>query len=62
MLAPQCGPDAVSRHAIGLVIATGLTIGALISLYVVPVTYSYIAVDKRAAQPLSDVALQGGAA
>ncbi|AMN46363.1 acriflavine resistance protein B [Steroidobacter denitrificans] len=42
------GPGAVSRYAIGLVIATGLTIGALISLYVVPVIYSYIAVDKRA--------------
>lgn len=41
------GPGAVSRSAIGLVIAGGLSIGALISLYVVPVIYSYIGVDRR---------------
>ncbi len=40
------GPGAVSRFAIGLVIAAGLTVGALISLYVVPVNYSYIAKSK----------------
>jgi len=40
------GPGAVSRFAIGLVIAAGLTVGALISLYVVPVIYSYIAKSK----------------
>jgi len=60
------GPGAVSRHAIGLVIATGLTIGALISLYVVPVVYSYIAVDKReqrrAVQQRDAVLEAGGAA
>ncbi len=37
------GPGAVSRFAIGLVIATGLVIGALISLYVVPVVYTFLA-------------------
>ncbi len=41
------GPGAVGRFAIGLVIAGGLAIGALISLYVVPVVYTYIAADKR---------------
>jgi multidrug efflux pump len=40
------GPGAVSRFQMGLVIATGLGIGALFSLYVVPVVYSYIAVIK----------------
>ena len=40
------GPGAVSRFGMGLVIATGLTIGALISLYVVPVIYTYVATVK----------------
>ena len=41
------GPGAVSRFDIGLVIAAGLTIGSLFSLYVVPVFYSYIAEVKE---------------
>lgn len=56
------GPGAVSRFAIGLVIAGGLSIGALISLYVVPVIYSYIGVDKRAKNPGNEAqraAIQG---
>ncbi len=40
------GPGAESRFDMGLVIATGLTIGALISLYVVPVIYTYVATTK----------------
>jgi multidrug efflux pump len=45
------GPGAVSRFDMGLVIAAGLTIGALFSLYVVPVIYSYIAeVKERVAE------------
>jgi multidrug efflux pump len=40
------GPGAESRFDMGLVIATGLTIGALISLYVVPVIYTYVATVK----------------
>ncbi len=43
------GPGAVSRFDMGLVIATGLTIGALISLYVVPTIYTYVAKEKAAA-------------
>ncbi|HQU16259.1 MAG: multidrug efflux protein [Chromatiales bacterium 21-64-14] len=39
------GPGAVSRHDMGLVIATGLSIGALFSLYVVPTFYVYLARD-----------------
>ncbi|MGH8153604.1 MAG: efflux RND transporter permease subunit, partial [Rhodanobacteraceae bacterium] len=45
------GPGAVSRFDMGLVIATGLTIGALISLYVVPVIYTYVARAKPARAP-----------
>jgi multidrug efflux pump len=40
------GPGAVSRFDMGLVIAAGLSIGALFSLYVVPVFYSYLATAK----------------
>ncbi len=40
------GPGAVSRFDMGLVIAAGLAIGALFSLYVVPVFYSYLATVK----------------
>ena len=37
------GPGAVSRFQMGLVIASGLAVGALISLYLVPVIYTFIA-------------------
>jgi multidrug efflux pump len=40
------GPGAVSRFDMGLVIGAGLSIGALFSLYVVPVIYTYIAEIK----------------
>jgi multidrug efflux pump len=36
----------VSRYNMGLVIATGLSIGALFSLYVVPVLYTYIGHER----------------
>ncbi len=42
------GPGAVSRFDMGLVIATGLSIGALFSLYVVPTFYMYLARDHAA--------------
>jgi multidrug efflux pump len=45
------GPGAVSRFDMGLVIATGLTIGALTSLYVVPVIYTYVASAKARIAP-----------
>lgn len=40
---------AAGRFDMGLVIATGLAIGALFSLYVVPTIYAYLAADKSAA-------------
>ncbi|HEX7323891.1 MAG TPA: efflux RND transporter permease subunit [Rhodanobacteraceae bacterium] len=40
------GAGAVSRFNMGLVIAAGLTIGALISLYIVPVVYTYVAKER----------------
>ena len=41
------GPGAVSRFQMGLVIFTGLAIGALFSLFVVPAMYMVLAKDIR---------------
>jgi len=49
------GPGAVSRFDIGLVIASGLGIGTLFTLYVVPAFYMLLAPDEiHAAQPLPE--------
>lgn len=45
------GPGSVSRFDMGLVIATGLGVGALISLYVVPVIYTYVARARGTSEP-----------
>ena len=42
------GPGAVSRFDMGLVIFTGLGIGSLFSLFVVPAIYMYLAKDLNA--------------
>jgi multidrug efflux pump len=49
------GAGAASRFAIGLVIAGGMTIGTLFTLFVTPVVYSYVARDHSAhrARPAS---------
>lgn len=39
------GPGASARFSIGLVIASGMTIGTLLTLYVVPVMYQLVASD-----------------
>ncbi len=44
------GPGSVGRFDMGLVIGSGLTFGALFSLYVVPAIYTYLATDKSAAR------------
>lgn len=41
------GAGAVSRYDIGLVISTGLVIGTLFTLFVVPTMYTYLAADHR---------------
>ncbi len=43
------GPGAAARVSMGLVIAAGMTIGTLFTLYVVPAMYLYIGRDYRAA-------------
>ena len=39
------GPGAASRFSMGVVIASGMTIGTLLTLYVVPVMYQLVASD-----------------
>ncbi len=41
------GAGAASRFAIGLVIASGMTIGTLFTLFVVPVVYSYLSSEAH---------------
>jgi multidrug efflux pump len=45
------GPGAVSRFDMGLVIASGLAVGAIFSLYVVPVIYTFLATEKPPLEP-----------
>ncbi len=44
------GAGAVSRQHMGLVIATGMSIGTLFTLFVVPTAYTLLARDHRAAE------------
>jgi multidrug efflux pump len=44
------GAGAVSRQHIGLIIATGMSIGTLFTLFVVPTAYTFIAHDHHADQ------------
>jgi multidrug efflux pump len=43
------GAGAASRYNMGLVIATGLAIGTLFTLFVVPAVYMVLAADHRKA-------------
>jgi multidrug efflux pump len=45
------GPGAVSRFDIGLVVATGLGIGTLFTLYIVPAFYLVLAKDHASEKP-----------
>ena len=45
------GPGAVSRYHIGLVIVTGMAIGTMFTLFVLPVVYTYIAQQREGAVP-----------
>lgn len=40
------GAGAVSRHDVGLVIACGMAVGTLFTLFVVPTVYTYLAQDR----------------
>jgi multidrug efflux pump len=41
------GPGAQARNSIGIVLVTGMTLGTLFTLFVVPVFYSLIAAQHR---------------
>jgi multidrug efflux pump len=41
------GAGAASRHSIGIVITTGMSIGTLFTLFVVPTFYTFLAKDRR---------------
>ncbi|KAB2914428.1 MAG: MexW/MexI family multidrug efflux RND transporter permease subunit [Hyphomicrobiaceae bacterium] len=43
------GAGAASRYAIGLVIASGMTVGTLFTLFVTPAVYTYVAREHRGA-------------
>ena len=47
------GAGAVSRFQMGVVIASGLSIGTLFTLFVVPAVYLVLAADHHAANPVA---------
>ncbi len=53
------GPGAGSRFAIGLVIASGMTIGTAFTLFVVPAVYLYIARDRSLGRQTADTSAEG---
>jgi len=55
------GAGAAARYSIGLVIATGMSVGTLFTLFVVPMFYTYIAADKRSADEEDDQPATHGA-
>jgi multidrug efflux pump len=59
------GPGAEARNSIGIVLVTGMSVGTIFTLFVVPVFYSLIATDRAhaaeatAARERSDAAHGG---
>lgn len=53
------GAGAVGRNNMGLVIATGISIGTLFTLFVVPAMYLFIAKDRRLAKAETEPAAVG---
>jgi multidrug efflux pump len=54
------GPGAEARNSIGIVLVSGMIIGSLFTLFVVPVFYSLIAAERSAAlQPSTSAAASG---
>ena len=48
------GPGAGSRNSIGYVLVTGMIVGTLFTLFVVPSIYMVIARDRSADEPITD--------
>ena len=53
------GAGAGGRFAMGLVISTGLAIGTLFTLFVVPAFYMLLATDHHAEAPVPEPAADG---
>jgi multidrug efflux pump len=53
------GAGAAGRFNMGLVISTGLAIGTLFTLFVVPAFYMLLAADHHGGQPSDDALLEG---
>jgi multidrug efflux pump len=49
------GPGAAARNSIGMVLVTGMTVGTLFTLFVVPVFYSLIAAEHQPAAVRDDL-------
>ncbi|MFZ1804727.1 MAG: efflux RND transporter permease subunit, partial [Nitrospira sp.] len=45
------GPGAAARNSIGMVLVTGMTVGTIFTLFVVPVFYSLIAAEHQPLEP-----------
>lgn len=54
------GPGAAARNSIGMVLVTGMTVGTLFTLFVVPVFYSLIAAQHKPAIEPDGMALDAG--
>jgi multidrug efflux pump len=55
------GPGSAARNSIGMVLVTGMTLGTLFTLFIVPVFYSLIAAEHKPApayEPVGQEALQ----
>jgi multidrug efflux pump len=52
------GPGAEARNSIGIVLVTGMIVGTLFTLFVVPVFYTLIAADRSKAEPQHEGAKQ----
>lgn len=52
------GPGAAARNSIGMVLVTGMTVGTLFTLFVVPVFYSLIAAQHQPDLELEEIALE----
>jgi multidrug efflux pump len=51
------GSGAAARNSIGMVLVTGMTVGTLFTLFVVPVFYSLIAAQHRPIREPEGIAL-----
>jgi multidrug efflux pump len=49
------GPGAEARNSIGIVLVTGMIVGTLFTLFVVPVFYTLIAADHRKEKEVAEV-------